>query len=219
VKRWGPDGEGSGTGSSRGATVTTRALLEMLVYRHGVTRVLDAPCGTAHWWPPLLARLRAFVPCLEYHGVDVVPSVIAANTAKHAGDARTTFALADLSTATLPRDYYDLSLTRDALQHLPLLDAIDVIAAIARARPRLALFGSYLNTSAPANREIVVGDFYTISLLRPPFLMGETLDVLDENVEKKSLLLYSGEYLASLDFDAMRARAVRDFGAKRAERA
>jgi hypothetical protein len=57
-------------------TMATRMLMEILVYRHRVVRLLDAPCGAAFWWPPLLERIRRFVPCFEYHGVDVVESVI-----------------------------------------------------------------------------------------------------------------------------------------------
>lgn len=207
--KWGSEGEGSGSGSTLRYTAPTRNVLEMLVYRHGVTRFLDAPCGSAHWWPPLLARLRRFVPCFEYRGLDVVASVVEGNTAKFKGDPLTSFARADLSTAELPHGY-DMSLTRDALQHLPLLDAIDVIAGIARAAPRLALFGSYLSAPGP-NRDIRAGDYFLINLLKPPFSMNATRDVLDElsanEGERKFLLLYDGAYLAGLDFDAMRARA------------
>ena len=238
--RWGADGEGSGAGSTLRATAGTRALVEMLVWRHRVTRLLDAPCGSAHWWPPLLARIRAFAPCFEYAGLDVVPSVVAANAAKpeFAGDARVSLAVADLSAPGALRPAgYDMILCRDALQHIPLLDAIDVLENFARARARVVALGSYLDPAArwdrARNADIRVGEYYHISLLAPPFNMsapdsmhvlgggprgrGEPLDILDELTphsdprEHKYLLVYSGEYLASLDFAAMRASAVQDF--------
>jgi hypothetical protein len=251
--RWGGEGEGSGAGSSLRATASTRSLVELLVWRHRVTRLLDAPCGSAHWIPPLLARVREFAPCFVYSGLDVVESVVAANAGKpeFAGDARVSFAVADLSAAgaALPHGF-DMILCRDALQHLPLLDAIDVLENFARAAPRLLAVGSYLDAaarwgSAPRNKNILTGDYYHISLLEPPFNLSapphwetitgagaagggggagprgraEPLDILDERTphddprEHKFLLVYSGEFLASLDFAAMRAAAVTDFGA------
>ena len=234
--RWGADGEGSGAGSTLRATAGTRALVEMLVWRHRVTRLLDAPCGSAHWWPPLLARLRAAIPCFTYRGLDVVPSVVAANAARHADAApAVSFAVADLSAAgaPLPVGGADMILCRDALQHIPLLDAIDVLENFARSAPRLLAVGSYLlergdggkgerPARADANRNIEVGEYFPINLLALPFNMTDVLDILDEGTpvkdagERKFLLVYAGDALAAMDFDAMRERAVNDFGARRA---
>jgi hypothetical protein len=106
---------------------------------------------------------------------------------------------------------FDMSLCRDALQHLPLDMAIDVIANIARARPRVAAFGSYVLDNTLGNADIRVGDYYLINLLLPPFSMNGTLDVLSEESpnkrERKHLLVYDGNYLAALDFAAMKRRA------------
>ena len=209
------DGGGSGAGSTLAYTATVRVVLEMLIHRHNVRRLLDAPCGSAHWWPPLLERLRWFRPGFEYVGVDVVESKIAENKAKFAVDfppPQATFFAADLAQAALPSDgHFDMSLCRDALQHLPLDMAIDVIANIARARPRVAAFGSYVLDNTLGNAEIRVGDYYLINLLLPPFSMNGTIDVLSEESpnrkERKHLLLYSGDYLAALDFAAMKRRA------------
>jgi SAM-dependent methyltransferase len=212
---WGRDGGGSGAGSTLAHTATARVVLEMLIHRHDVRRLLDAPCGSAHWWPPLLERLRWFRPGFEYVGVDVVESKIAENKAKFAVDfppPQATFFAADLAQAALPSDgHFDMSLCRDALQHLPLDMAIDVIANIARAKPRVAAFGSYVLDNTLGNAEIRVGDYYLINLLLPPFSMNGTIDVLSEESpnrkERKHLLLYSGDYLAALDFAAMKRRA------------
>ena len=216
---WGRDGGGSGAGSTLSHTATTRVVLEMLIHRHNVMRLLDAPCGSAHWWPPLLERLSWFRPGFQYVGVDVVESVIEENRRKYAESfppPAVTFFAADLAQAALPADQrFDLSLCRDALQHLPLEMAIDVIANIARARPRFAAFGSYVldnpNEQSGGNADIRVGEYYLINLLLPPFSMNGTVDVLSEESpnkrERKHLLLYSADYLASLDFAAMKERA------------
>jgi hypothetical protein len=213
---WGRDGGGSGTGSTLAHTATMRVVMEMLIYRHNVQRLLDAPCGSAHWWPPLLRRLRDFNPAFSYTGVDVVKSVVDANRERFKDEfPQASFFAADLSTAELPVGSFDLSLCRDALQHLPLEDAIDVIANIARARPRVAAFGSYVENNpgeeTGGNVNIRVGEYYLINLRLPPFSMNGTMDVINENSpnakERKYVLLYSGEYLSGLDFDAMRRRA------------
>jgi hypothetical protein len=224
---WGADGEGSGTGSTLRATAGTRALVELLVWRHRVTRLLDAPCGSSHWWPPLLRRLRSAIPCFTYRGLDVVASVIVANAARYAGDPAVSFDVADLSAVPLPRGAHDMILCRDALQHIPLLDAIDVLQNFARAAPRILAVGSYLGEAGAGNgkagsvhnREILVGEYFLVNLMLAPFNMTSPMDILDENTpvkderERKSLLVYSGEYLATLDFDAMRDDAVRNFNA------
>lgn len=210
---WGRDGEGSGSGSTLKQTATTRILMELLIYRHNVVKLLDAPCGSAHWWPPLLSRLREFHPSFSYTGIDVVESVIENNRRKFTelGFSQATFYSADLSHAALPKSEFDMVLCRDALQHLPLLTAIDVISNIARASPKVAAFGSYIENREKGNRDIKVGDYYLINLMLSPFNMNATIDILDENTpvsgERKYLLLFSGEYLASLDFNEMRKRA------------
>ena len=212
---WTSDGQGSGAGSTLKGTVTMRAKLEMLMYRHHITSVLDVPCGSSHWWPPLLASIRTFIPCYRYHGIDIVESVISQNKKKYAGDALTSFERVDVSSADLPRNF-DLTLTRDALQHLPLLVAIDVIENVARAKPRLALFGTYLRNET-LNFDISVGEYFSINLMIEPFLMTSPEDIITESNSprpEKFLLLFTGEYLQTLNFDAMRSRAKRDFKAK-----
>jgi hypothetical protein len=214
---WGADGGGSGFGSTRAATATLRAQLEMLVHRHRVVRVLDAPCGSAHWWPPLLARIRESVPCFEYVGVDVVASVVAAN-AERMGGPRTGFGAVDLSArpaagaALAALGPFDLALCRDALQHLPLELAVNALEALAAAAPRLVALGSYLE-HAGDNEDIATGEYYQINVLKEPFSLerARVVDALDEasprKTERKWLLLFEGAYLRSLDFDAMRERA------------
>ena len=181
-----------------------------------------------------MARLRAAIPCFTYRGLDVVPSVIAANEEKFAADApAVSFAVQDLSAAPLPAGVADMILCRDALQHIPLLDAIDVLENFAHAAPRILAVGSYLGDWSPgrpppppraSNRDIATGQYFHINLLASPFNMTDTLDILDELTpvkdakERKALLVYSGEALASFDYAAMRESAVRDFGARPRER-
>ena len=209
---WGDLGGGSGMGSTLEATSTTRVIVEMLVYRYGVRSLLDAPCGSSHWWPPLLRSIREVIPCFRYRGVDIVASVIAASSAQWRDDELTTFAVADVSQQPLGSGY-DMVLCRDALQHLPLALAVGVLANIASTHPRLLLVGSYLTEND--NRDVAIGDYYPVNVVKWPFILPEPEAVFEEKVPNtgpptnqavKFLLLYTAEQLATVDWDEMKTR-------------
>jgi SAM-dependent methyltransferase len=152
---WGEDGQGSGMGSSLEQTNTLRVILEMVIYRFAATSFLDAPCGSAYWWKELLPRIRENIPCFRYYGVDVAPLAIERAKVSHAGDTFTTFTLGDVSRVPLPVGV-DLALCRDALQHLPMSEAVRLLRNLAAARPKHVLLGSY--SSERANVKINVGE-------------------------------------------------------------
>ena len=65
-------GEGSGIGSSLNYTAGVRQILGRFVERHGLTTMIDAPCGSFHWMPHVLRHF----PQLNYHGYDAATDVI-----------------------------------------------------------------------------------------------------------------------------------------------
>jgi hypothetical protein len=67
----------------------------------------------------------------------------------------TTFTLGDVSRVPLPVGV-DLALCRDALQHLPMSEAVRLLRNLAAARPKHVLLGSY--SSEHSNVKINVGD-------------------------------------------------------------
>ena len=69
---WGAAGSVSGLGSEDIATAAIREALPLLVRRLGVRSLLDAPCGDAGW----IGRVKLDA---DYTGVDIVPSLVAAN--------------------------------------------------------------------------------------------------------------------------------------------
>jgi SAM-dependent methyltransferase len=127
----------------------------MVIYRFAATSFLDAPCGSAFWWKELLPRIRDNIPCFRYHGVDVAPLAIERAKDLHANDDFTTFTLGDVSRVLLPVDV-DLALCRDALQHLPMTDAVRLLKNLASAKPKYVLLGSY--SSERLNVKINVGE-------------------------------------------------------------
>ena len=104
----------SGAGSTMVATQTLREALPQLVHGLGITSLLDAGCGDAHWIPDLEG--------VEYIGVDLVGAAIRRATAKHPDR---TFLLRDIVSDPLPR--VDAILCRDVLQHL---ERVDVLSAL-----------------------------------------------------------------------------------------
>lgn len=217
-KVWDSDysGGGSGPGSSLANTANVRELIREFVARRGITRFMDAPCGSSFWWPPLLRAIRTEIPCFEYHGVDVVDSVIANNSVRFADDPLTTFTALDVASVPLPKGYQAI-LSRDALQHLPIARAIDALENYVRAEPDFLLVGSYIDGGS-MNRDITVGDYYLINLRQFPFEFPEPEEVLDENYDGKHLLVYSGEQLGKIDFGEMRKRWKEKTGKERRKR-
>jgi hypothetical protein len=69
---WGATTSVSGLGSEDAATAAIREALPALLQRLGARALLDAPCGDAGW-------IIDCVHGLDYRGVDIVPSLIAAN--------------------------------------------------------------------------------------------------------------------------------------------
>jgi hypothetical protein len=97
-----------------------------------------------------------------YTGVEVVPELIAASRAAHPGRE---FLFGDLTTVSLQRA--ELILCRDCLAHLPLADALRVVANLRRSGS-----GYPLTTTFPGCEvieEVVAGGWRPLNLERPPF--------------------------------------------------
>ena len=99
---------------------------------------------------------------------------------------------------------------RDALQHLPCEMVVDALANFASSKPKYILLGSY---DSETNVNIQAGEYFDINLRRHPYSLEDGLIrafsehtfLLADGVDKL-LLLYSGSYLASQDFVAMKRR-------------
>jgi ADP-heptose:LPS heptosyltransferase len=104
-----PGGQGSGPGSSPEHTAAWRTYLEMFISSNGIKSVVDFGCGD---WQ--FSRLVKWGEA-SYHGVDVVPSLIAGLSAKYAKEG-VSFSCVDPDDPVLPDA--DLLVTKDVLQHL-----------------------------------------------------------------------------------------------------
>ena len=95
-RMWGPDGGGSGGGSTMKATKSTRHFLHKFVLEHNVTRFLDAPCGAMEWQKALLHHIQETRP-INFVGMDIVPSVIERNKESFSNEKSWKFIWGDIS--------------------------------------------------------------------------------------------------------------------------
>lgn len=143
-KIWGPEGYGSGPGSTIEFTTNCRNIVYNLVKKYKINSILDAPCGAMAWMPLLLRNLTQQIANFKYHGIDVVESVIDSLKIKYNNETNWLFSLHDVTKQPLPSNY-DLITSRDALQHLPLDYCVDALKAYSHTiGARYLLIGSYI---------------------------------------------------------------------------
>ncbi|PDT91377.1 hypothetical protein CO669_05035 [Bradyrhizobium sp. Y36] len=171
---WGAAGSVSGLGSEDMATAAIRGALPSLLQRLGARSLLDAPCGDAGW----IGRVKLD---LDYIGVDIVPSLIAANKRRVAdGELTGRFLIADVTRDALPRA--DLILCRDCLVHLSFQNIARVIS---RFRDSGAQY--LLATTFPEwedNGDCEDGDWRALNLTKAPFNWPAPRELIDERCEE-----------------------------------
>lgn len=166
---WGSEVSRSGTGSDLEQTAVIREVLPGLLRELGVRSMLDVPCGDFHW-------MRLLDLDLDYIGADVVSDLIAANTARYAGDRRR-FQSVDIANDDLPR--VDLVFCRDLLVHFSFADALRAIANLKRSGSTYLLTTTFTNRSAHV--DITTGEWRAINLALAPFNFPPPLRMINEN--------------------------------------
>jgi SAM-dependent methyltransferase len=146
----------SGPGSGPAATARVAEAIVELVRRHGVRSVLDVGCGDGYWMPELPG----------YLGIDPAPSAIRTARSRHPERA---YLVGDIRDPGPWRKAYDLVLSRDAMQHLPLHVVADVLAAIRATGSRWLLASTY---HPGRNVDIRPGGYYEPDLEAAPFSLG-----------------------------------------------
>ncbi|MBR1128397.1 class I SAM-dependent methyltransferase [Bradyrhizobium iriomotense] len=171
---WGAASSVSGLGSGDVATAAIRGALPPLLQRLGVRSLLDAPCGDAGW----IGRMKLD---LDYTGIDIVPSLIAANSERAArGELSGRFHVRDITRDVLPPA--DLILCRDCLVHLS-FDNISL--ALRNFRASGARF--LLLTTFPEwddNRDCEDGDWRALNMEKAPFNWAAPHELVNERCEE-----------------------------------
>lgn len=171
---WGAATSVSGLGSEDRATAAVRAALPPLLRRLGARSLLDAPCGDAGW----ISTCRLGI---DYVGVDIVPSLIAANRQRvERGEFAGRFVTADITRDELPGA--DLILCRDCLVHLSFAN---IDRAVARFRASGARW--LLVTTFPGweeNEDCEDGDWRALNFETAPFGWPAPRELINERCDE-----------------------------------
>ena len=190
---WGNAESVSGNGSSRDSTRVFRAGFEALLRERRIFSLFDAPCGDWNWM-----RLVSLPEGCGYLGGDIVPAVVAENTARYGG-AGVRFIAFDVVAAAFPPA--DLWLCRDCLIHLSNADIRSCLAnAFASAIP-LVLLTSHPHVAV--NSDIRTGQYRDVNLRLPPFDLPAPIAALEDlpaGEAPRIVGLWRREQLAHLAF-------------------
>jgi hypothetical protein len=171
TNKWGDAESVSGKGSSLAQTRNLRAELPTLLQKLEVRTLLDAPCGDFHWMQHTALEVD------DYIGADIVPALIEANHAAHAGRGRS-FVCLDLTTDALPAT--DAILCRDCLVHLDLATMARVIGNLQASGSRYLLTTSHRLQQDYDDK--LTGKHRLLNLERPPFNWPAPIDLIVENL-------------------------------------
>lgn len=199
---WSSAGGGSGTGSTVEYTKMTRDIIYNVVIKYSIKSILDLPCGAMVWMPLLLKNLTNLNTQFKYHGIDIVESVVNKSIKKYQNYKNWKFSVMDFTRGNLPPDY-DLIISRDVLQHLPLINVYEALKSFSEVKnARYLLVTNYFKSKK--NYNINPGDFFDNNLSLPPFNLVH-LDQWTELDPLKSLALYDiPNYLSKVDFDKIK---------------
>jgi SAM-dependent methyltransferase len=168
-----------GPGSTFEATASIRAMLPIHLQQIGVRRLLDAPCGDAHW-----IRLLGY-QFEDYLGIDIVPDVVA--RAQPHAHARRRFIVGDFVNDPLPLyGPRDAILCRDGLVHLSNANACTAVENF-----RMTGAGWLIATTFPGarNEDIADGGWRATDLEAFPFALGLASHLIDERYKNTAKML------------------------------
>ncbi len=164
----------SGQGSEIGYTERLRDWLPLIIKKHGITNIVDAPCGDFNWMKAVLPDL-----CVTYLGVDIVDLVIENNIQNHSTSG-IKFRVADICSDRLPK--CDLLIVRDCLFHLSYHDIGRFLKNIENVEYEFLLTTTHFSDDVQGNTDITTGDFRTIDLFDSPFCFSKNsvIDRVDD---------------------------------------
>jgi hypothetical protein len=167
---WGAATSASGLGSEDAATAAVKEALPDLLHRIGARSLLDAPCGDASW-------IRNCSLGVNYTGIDIVPSLIAANVVQvERGELAGRFLTADITKDALP--CADVILCRDCLVHLSFENISRVIKRFRASSARWVVATTFPEWES--NHDCEDGDWRALNLQRPPFFWPAPQELINE---------------------------------------
>jgi SAM-dependent methyltransferase len=169
-KGWLCEESASGPGSTLQATTAIRKQLRAVIDDLSVKTMIDVPCGDFAWMKTV--NLEG----IDYLGIDIVPSLVAANMAAYQRDG-VRFECRDLMKDPLPKS--DLLLCRDCLFHFPSPYIVKAINNMKNSGATFLLTTTF--HTLDSNTEISTpGMFRFINLEKPPYSFPRPLLMIDE---------------------------------------
>src|SRR5262249_22061531 len=133
-------------GSRAEVTACYTSVLRALIRSEGVTRIVDLGCGNFE------VAQRFLSPELNYVGCDIVPNLVAHNTARFATE-RIEFRTLDLVTDPLPNG--DLCVIRQVFQHLSNRDIAAVLRKVRQYRLLVVTDEQVVGDKSGSNADIM----------------------------------------------------------------
>jgi len=174
----------SGLGSELSQTVGLRHALKDWLRQHAaeVSVLLDAPCGDFNWM-----RLVKFPRTTRYIGGDIVPAVVAANSAQFRSPNRS-FVELDIIEGPVPQA--DAWLCRDAMIHFPFSASIAVIRNFRASSARYFLATTF--STADNREDIPFGWYRPVNLMAAPFNLGPPIELISDPLGRQISDRYIG---------------------------
>jgi hypothetical protein len=164
---WGPYARGSGPGSTLEYTSNMRNQLLNFLINHNVQTIMDSSCGSMYWMPHVLESYAKINPGFHFLGLDVTCSLIAQHKLMFQNNTNWSFQCLDYTQDPLPLGY-DVIISRDSLQHLPIKYAFEFLSNVKSSKAKYLMIGSYLE-DPNVNADVPVGGYYSIDVTRAPF--------------------------------------------------
>jgi hypothetical protein len=161
----------SGIGSTLEATEIIREWLPLFLKDYGVRSFIDAPCGDFTWMKKI--NLSGF----EYHGFDIVRSIVEQNRSYYAQD-NIRFDELDIVKQSPP--LADLILCRDCFVHLSNRDVQKTLSNFRLSGSKYLLTTTF--NERRENSDLVSGrGWRPINLESPPFNFPNPIRLVNEN--------------------------------------
>lgn len=167
--RWNSNESISGPGSTGEQTRAVVDELPRMLRSLNAKTVLDIPCGDFNW------LRNADLVDFDYLGADIVPAIIAANSASYSSTNRA-FGVLNLLEDELPKR--DVIFCRDCLVHFSNADIKQAIENVYRSGSRYLITTSFVEHENA--RDIHTGQWRPINLSRSPFQLPKPIGIFIE---------------------------------------
>ena len=159
---WGSDISRSGPGSDKLNSTNIRKILPIVIKKHKIKKIFDAPCGDFYWMNEIIIANN-----INYLGSDIVKPLIKNNNLKYK-NSKITFISQDLTINKFPKS--DLWICRALFYHLSFKDIKKILLSFKKSNIKYCLLTNSLVEKEFINKDILTGGYRPLNLFKKPFL-------------------------------------------------